>query len=127
MEMSPLRAGDRLTVDGYGAATFKVAGAEVTGSMLIRPERFEPWPVGDVAVLDGRGIAQLVALGPEIDILLVGTGARSVLLAKEARVALREAGLGVEVMTTPAACRTYNVLVAEGRRVAAALVAMPTG
>ena len=125
MEIVPLRAGERLTVDGYGAGTFKVAGGEVTGSMLIRPERFDPWPVADAAALDGAGMAPLLALAEAVDILLVGTGAKLVPLAREVRQALRAAGLGVEVMNTPAACRTYNVLVAEGRRVAAAVVAMP--
>ncbi len=125
MEINPLRAGERLTVDGYGAGTFKVAGGEVSGSMLIRAERFEPWPVADVTALDEPAKAPLKALAGEIDVLVVGTGARLVPLAGEFRRELRAAGIGVEIMNTPAACRTYNILVAEGRRVAAAVVAMP--
>ncbi len=126
MEMKPLAAGERLTVDGYGSGTFKVAGTQVRGSMLIRGDRYDPWPARDVAdVAEGEAIGALTGLAGEIDILLVGTGTRTVLLGPSTRKALREAGLGVEVMSTPAACRTYNVLVAEGRRVAAAVLAMP--
>jgi len=125
MEFVPLNAGERLTVEGYGAGTFKVAGAEVTGSMLIRAERFDPWPVADVARLDDMATEPLLALAQDIDILLIGTGRQPEQLAPARRRQLREAGLGVEIMNTPAACRTYNVLVAEGRRVAAAVVAMP--
>lgn len=125
MEISPLRAGERLTVEGYGAGTFKVAGGEVAGSMLIRAGRFDPWPVGDVQAIDEPGAAPLKALAGEIDVLLLGTGATLVPLAPAVRRELRGAGFGVEVMNTPAACRTYNLLVAEGRRVAAAVVAMP--
>ncbi|MFP4126666.1 MAG: Mth938-like domain-containing protein [Alphaproteobacteria bacterium] len=125
MEFTPLRAGERLTVEGYGAGTFKVAGGEVAGSMLIRAERFDPWPVDDVRAIGEPGTAPLKALAGEIDVLLVGTGATLVPLAPSVRSELRTAGLGVEIMNTPAACRTYNLLVAEGRRVAAAVVAMP--
>jgi uncharacterized protein len=125
LEINPLRAGDRLTVEGYGPGTFKVAGGEVTGSMLIRAERFDPWPVDDVQAVDETGVAALAALAGEIDVLVLGTGATLVAPTPDLRRRLREAGIGVEIMNTPAACRTYNLLVAEGRRVAAAVVAMP--
>jgi len=58
-------------------------------------------------------------------VLLIGKGADIAPLTRETRAALEAAGLGFEVMSTPSACRTYNVLLTEGRRVAAALVAMP--
>ncbi len=125
MEIQPLKSGERLTVEGYGVGTFKVGGAEVRGSMLIRAERFEPWAIAAADDLDDAATAPLLALAGTVDILLVGTGARLQPLARSTRDALRAAGLGVEVMNTPAACRTYNVLVAEGRRVAAAVMAMP--
>jgi uncharacterized protein len=125
MEINPLRAGDRLTVDGYGAGTFKVAGGEVSGSMLIRADRFDPWPVADATGIDRPGAEALLALAGEVDVLVIGTGEKAVMIAPELRRELREAGLGVEVMATPAACRTYNLLIAEGRRAAAAVVAMP--
>jgi uncharacterized protein len=127
MEINPLRAGERLTVEGYGAGTFRVAGGEVTGSMLIRAERFDPWPAADATALDEAALAPLTDLAGEIDVLLVGTGETLVAPGGGLRRRLREVGIGVEIMTTPAACRTYNLLVAEGRRVAAAVVAMPGG
>lgn len=127
MEINPLRAGERLTVEGYGAGTFRVAGGQVAGSMLIRADRFDPWPVDDATALDEAALAPLTDLAGEIDVLLVGTGETLVAPGGGLRRRLREAGIGVEIMTTPAACRTYNLLVAEGRRVAAAVVAMPGG
>jgi len=125
VEINPLRAGDRLTVEGYGPGTFKVAGGEVTGSMLIRAERFDPWPVDDLQTIDAAGREPLTALAGEIDVLILGTGATLAAPAPELRRELRAVGIGVEIMNTPAACRTFNILVAEGRRVAAAMVAMP--
>ena len=125
MEISPIEPGARLVVEGYGAGTFKVAGGQVQGSMLIRYGRFEPWPVTAVTEVD-RGLEALLALAGDVDLVLLGTGARLEAVARDVRVRLREVGVVLEVMTTPAACRTYNVLVAEDRRVAAALIAMPT-
>lgn len=126
MEITPVDPGGKLLIQGYGRGSFKLADGEVRGSMLIRASRFDPWPVATPADIEAA-LDHLVALGGEVDILLVGTGAALVPLGAAARRALRAAGLGAEVMTTPAACRTYNVLVAEDRRVAAALLALPDG
>ena len=108
----------RLPVDGYGPGGFRVAGAVHRG------------PLGTGA-RGRRGMGGLPDLAPFLeragafDVLLVGTG-ESMAPPPEgfaaARAALEAAGAGVEVMSTPSACRTYNVLLAEGRRVAAALM-----
>ncbi len=124
MQITPLEPGARLVVEGYGVGMFKVAGGSVRGSMLIHRSRFEPWPVPAVADL-AAGRPALLELAGAVDLLLVGTGRSLAPVDRTLRQELRAAGIGVEVMTTPAACRTYNVLVAEDRRVAAALVAMP--
>ena len=126
MEITPVDPGAKLLVQGYGRGSFKVADGEVVGSMLIRAERFDPWPVTEPAAIDAA-LTDLLALSGEIDVLLVGTGARLVPLGRTIKASLRAAGIGAEAMSTPAACRTYNVLVAEDRRVAAALLALPTG
>ena len=109
----------RLPIDGYGPGGFRVAGAVHRGPLALLPEGVVAW-------------AGLPDLGPflervaEFDVLLVGMGARMAAAAgglrRRARAALEAAGAGVEVMATPSACRTYNVLLAEGRRVAAALM-----
>jgi uncharacterized protein len=107
----------RLPIDGYGPGGFRVAGAVHLGPLALLPEGIVAW-------------AGLPDLGPFVeragafDVLLVGTGATLALpegFAAE-RARLEAAGAGAEVMATPSACRTYNVLLAEGRRVAAALM-----
>jgi uncharacterized protein len=126
MEITPVEPGARLVVEGYGVGCFKVAGGEVTGSMLIRADRFDPWAATSPADIEAAS-APLLALAGLVDVLLIGTGARLEMLGRDLRCCLREAGLATEVMSTPAACRTYNVLAGDDRRVAAALLAMPPG
>ncbi len=107
----------RLPVDGYGPGGFRVAGLVHHGPLALLPEGIVPWE----GLPDLGPFLERVA---EFDVLLLGTGADMAVLSAalaEARTALEVAGAGVEVMATPSACRTYNVLLAEGRRVAAAL------
>lgn len=85
------------------------------------PDRTMDWPVATMAELDEASFAAIVERG-DIEILLLGTGARLMPVSAEIRLALKRAGIVVEPMDTGAACRTYNVLVAEDRRVAAALL-----
>jgi uncharacterized protein len=107
----------RLPVDAYGSGGFRVAGAVHRGPLALVPAGVVPW--------DGLpDLGPLLERVASFDVLLVGTGAA---LAPppglaEARARLEAAGAGVDVMTTPSAARTYNVLLAEGRRVAAALM-----
>jgi uncharacterized protein len=107
----------RLPIDGYGAGGFRVAGAVHRGPLALLPEGIVAW----------SGLPDLrpfVERAGEFDVLLVGTGAALALPEGWAgeRARLEAAGPGAEVMATPSACRTYNVLLAEGRRVAAALM-----
>ena len=79
--------------------------------------RIYPRPWGGLADLD-----LLTALKGQVDVILVGTGAETAHLPLQMRETLEAIGLGVETMSSPAACRTYNILLAEGRRVALALI-----
>lgn len=78
------------------------------------------WPPATVEELTAAHLEAALALGPEV--ILLGTGARQRFPAPEVLRPAQLAGVGVEVMDTPAACRTYNVLVQEGRHVVAALI-----
>jgi uncharacterized protein len=101
--------------DGYGPGFFRVGGEIARGPLILHATALAPW--------GGYGDASaLVALAGTVDVVLVGTGAEIAHVPADLRVAVEEAGLGLEVMNTPAACRTYNVLVGEGRRVAAAVL-----
>jgi uncharacterized protein len=119
---APKVAPDRQLVQAYAEGGFTVSGARHAGSILVFPDRVLAWPVRGMAELT---LASLEPIrGPAPDILVVGTGATFSLFPPALREAVRGWGSVVEVMATPAACRTYNLLLAEERRVAAALMAL---
>jgi uncharacterized protein len=105
-------------VDGYGPGFFRVGGEVIEGAVLILPGAAATW--GGYEALDA-----VLRAAEDIDILIVGTGTEIGHPPAGFRKALEEAGVGVEPMASAAACRTYNVLLSEGRRVGAAL--LPVG
>lgn len=111
---------------GYGEGYVSINGRRHDDSLVVFADRLvEHWPVRAPAGITGTALAFLAA--EPLEIVLVGTGRRMHLLHPRHYAALSAARIGVEVMDTPAACRTYNILLAEGRKVAAALVLEPTG
>jgi uncharacterized protein len=95
------------------------------GSLLIVADQAQPWPVTALAELTVESLEPVLAAGrAEVEFLLLGVGARNAQPPREIRQALLAAGMGLEFMDTPAAARLYNVLTSEGRRVAAALIAV---
>ena len=120
----PILAPGLQPIQAYGKGGFTIAGARHAGSVLVLPDRVLPWAVTDPDQLDEAALAPLRGAEPMPDILVVGCGAGFVILPPALRRAVRAWGPVVEAMATPAACRTYNVLLAEGRRVAAALIAI---
>lgn len=115
MRLSEIGFGDARPVDGYGPGFFRIGGLVFEGAVLSGSKGTRAW-----GGLDDAG--SLVDLAEAADVVLVGTGAEIAPLPGAFRVALEGAGLGVEAMNSPAACRTYNVLVAEGRRVILAVL-----
>lgn len=124
MDITPAIPVGRQIVESYGEGGFRVSGTRYAGSVLVLPERTLNWPVAAVAELERASFEPVIAAAGEIEILLLGCGARMEFVAPELRQALRAAGVALEPMDTGAACRTYNVLMAEGRQVAAALIAV---
>jgi uncharacterized protein len=126
MDLTPLIPAGRQIVESYGGGRFRVSGHVFEGSILVLADRTTAWPVADIASLtpESLGAVAEAARAGAIDLLLVGCGARMAPLPPGLRQALREIGVVMEPMDTGAACRTYNVLMAEGRRVAAALIAI---
>jgi uncharacterized protein len=102
-------------IDSYGPGFFRIAGAIIRGPVLVTPWDAGPWG----GMIDTAGP---LALAGKIDVLFVGMGAEIAHVPPSFRASLEEAGIGVEVMNSPAAARTYNVLLSEGRRIAAALL-----
>ena len=93
------------------------------GSILLFPDRTEPWGAAEASAVTFESLASVVEYGG-VQILLLGLGRRMTGLPVALRAALRSNGIILEAMDTGAACRTYNVLVGEERRVAAALLPM---
>ena len=108
-------------IDSYGGGGFRIAGGFHEGDLLMFGPEPQSWTPGD---LGEDAFRPLIDAASGVDILLVGMGAEIAALPIAARKALEDAGIGVEVMATSAACRTYNVLLAEDRRVAVALKAV---
>ena len=114
----------RAPIEAYGNGGFRFAGMSHRGSILCRPDGILAWSAADGAALAPQDFAELLADRAGIGFVLLGTGSRQVFPTPALRAAFRDAGLGLDVMDTGAACRTYNVLLAEGRPVAAALIAV---
>ena len=123
MEISFAMPQDRQIVESYGDLQFKVSGQQFQGSLLVFPERSQPWPVKSFDGLTLDSLAPVIEEG-SVQVLLLGCGPKLQIPPPDLRSALREKGIGIEPMDTGAACRTYNVLLAEGRAVAAALIAV---
>lgn len=115
MRLNEIVFTDAQPVEGYGPGFFRIGGQVVQGPVITGPIGTQTW-----AGLDDA--APLIDLKDHIDVLFVGTGADVAHLPDALLDKLQEAGLGVEAMSSPAACRTYNVLLSEGRRVALALI-----
>ena len=115
MRLTEISYGNAQPVEGYGPGFFRVGGHVLRGACLITPWDAGPW--GGLADSETP-----LTMAGRIDVLLLGMGAEIGHPPRAFRAALEEAGIGVEVMSSPAACRTYNVLLGEGRRIAAALL-----
>src|SRR3989338_5777878 len=100
MRLTEITYGAALAIESYGPGFFRVGSHVLRGASLVTP-----WEMAG-----------------KIEVLLLGMGAEVAILPRDLRDALEAAGIGVEPMNTPAACRTYNVLLGEGRRIAAALL-----
>jgi len=113
------------SIDSYGAGGFRLSGGWRDGSVLIVRDEPRAWPVTGPADLTRESLAPVFAAGPaEVEFLLLGMGTANALPPREVRDSIRAAGMGLEFMDTPSAARLYNVLTSEGRRLAAALIAV---
>jgi len=119
MDITPLVDTEQKIIQSYSEGSFRVSGEMYTSSILIAPHHCGIWNCGDD--LSEEDFSALFDVVDDIDVLLLGTGARTEFLNPSLKQSLRDKGFHVESMDTGAACRTYNVLMTEGRRVYAAL------
>ena len=109
------------TVTGYGPGFIEINRIRHSGHLLLSPDQpAARWDTASFEALRAEDFAALLAHSPEV--IVVGTGSRQRFPQPQLTRAIAEAQIGIEVMTTPAACRTYNILVGEGRRVVAAFL-----
>jgi uncharacterized protein len=123
MDITPLLPKGKQVITGYGGGNFRINGIAYTTSLLILPSGAEPWKVTANAAITLESLQPVIdAPEGDIELLLIGCAKNQMLLPPKIKMALKEAGIALDVMDTGAACRTFNVLVGEGRRVAAAVV-----
>jgi len=118
MNLTEVDFGAAEPIEGYGPDFYRVAGVAHDAPLLVAPGYIRPWAGYQDADL-------LLAIAGQIDVLLIGTGPQIAPLPSHLRTLLDDAGIGVEIMASATACRTYNVLLSEGRRIAVAL--LPAG
>ncbi|NIZ10636.1 Mth938-like domain-containing protein [Pseudooceanicola sp. HF7] len=116
MRLQEINYDNARPIDGYGPGFFRVAGEVLPAPALILADDARPWG----GLEDSE---TLLALEGQIDVLFIGTGPEMTPVPAPLRRALEEAGIAVEPMASASACRTFNILLSEGRRVAAALLA----
>ena len=117
MRLNEVSYPDAQPVDGYGPGFFRVSGKAETAPLLLTANGVAAWDG-----LDDDG--PLLELAGEIDVILFGMGEEIAHLPSNLRETLETAGIGAEVMSSPQACRTYNVLLGEGRRIALAALSV---
>lgn len=115
MRLNEISFNNSAPIEGYGPGFFRIGSEVFHGAVLTGPEGTFAWGGYDDA-------DALVALAGTVDVLFLGTGSEIAHIPTALRNVLEEAGIGVEVMSSPAAARTYNVLLSEGRRIALAMI-----
>lgn len=124
MTAAPPRYPGRAPVDAYGNGGFRFAGMSHRGSILCLPSGIYAWELANAEEIGPASLASALAEKGALSVLLLGTGPRQQMPGAEVRRAFEAAGIALETMDTGAACRTYNVLLAEERPVGAALIAV---
>ena len=112
-------------IDAYGNGGFRFAQMRHSGSLLMLPSGVHEWTANDQSALTPKDFDMVFAEVDAVEFLLLGTGSRLARPSPEVRGAFDAAGIGLDIMDTGATCRTFNVLLAESRAVAAALIAVP--
>ena len=124
MDITPVVSAEFQLIGGYGDGGFSISGIRHEGSVLILPRRTLSWTVQSVSDIALENLQPIIGADPRPAILILGCGRSMVPVPRALRESLRGHGIVVEPMDSGAACRTYNVLLTEGRDVAAAIIAV---
>lgn len=115
MRLNEITYPDAKPVEGYGPGFFRLGGKVIEGAAVTGPLGTAAWGGFDDP-------APLLAMADHVDVLFIGTGDEIAHLPDALRHSLEEAGLALDVMSSPSAARTYNILLSEGRRIALAML-----
>lgn len=122
MDVTPLIPSDRKVITGYGPGLIRVNDEAFSTPIIVWPDRVESWDVSAEAGLTADSFGFLAKDQSGLEVLLIGTGQIMTFMPPSLREQIRAMGPVPDIMDTGAACRTYNVLLAEGRPIAAALL-----
>jgi uncharacterized protein len=123
MDVTPLIPNGRKIIQSYSNGGFKISGISYSSGVIVFPTMVETWiPPKDVHSLSLNDFSFVLEHSNECDVILLGCGTNGAFLNPSLRNEIKNKGLTIDAMNTGAACRTYNVLMAEGRRVAAMLM-----
>ena len=122
LDLSPVDFEGRNIIQSYGNGKFQISDKEYDHSVLVFPDQIIPWSPIDTNNLIVDDFEKVLTVGPIVELLLLGCGKTTWFLPLPLRDELKEMGLVLEPMDTGAACRTFNVLLGEDRRIAAALM-----
>lgn len=111
-------------IDAYGDGGFRLGGARQEGSILVLPNAAIAWDVSDARSIGEQAFQPVIEQASLVEILIIGTGEDRVKISDNVQTYLRKHLISLDFMATGPACRTYNVLLAEDRRVAAALISV---
>ena len=114
----------QVLIDAHGGGGFRFGGMSHRGSLLCLPDGVWPWPIGETAALTDEALPLVFARSGDVDFFIIGTGADPWVMPDPVRQKFRQAHISVDTMTTGPAVRTYNVMLMEGRRVGAGLIAI---
>lgn len=122
MDLLPRIPADRQVINAYGDGGFRISGKHWTEPVLVFPGQIMPWGITDIAQISMASLEPAFGMEPAVELLLIGCGPNMVFINKALRAEIRAKGLVIETLDTGAACRTYNLLMGEGRRIGAALI-----
>jgi len=122
MDITPLISKDLNIIQSYKSGQFEVSSKQFTTPIIVLPKHILEWDVSDVYNITEADFDQILDNRQDIDILLFGGGNKQQFPEPELRNILQQNRIAIEAMDTGAACRTYNLLLAEGRKIAAALI-----